>query len=285
LFCPFAPGANSSPAICYSAPSITAPSLPCSPVGCKSPIPQWHQQPSHHCHRHHTVYMILLSIIIIPRGFSPLFCLACILEFPTFLLAIGSLDARFRNDYVRFFFSSQQTHISDWMCQLFATVFFLTRIVFHIHLAFSLGLKAHADTLSWIPCVTLIAVFPMHVLWMRDCITGILRRRARAAKLISSGLSTAQMPITPLHAPVGSGFLDPTNVTPAVVTGIELQQEHKFRRETLERFRARVINLRPQEVYMRLQDPHMRAHVATEGMAAVKKLRDRLRQRLRVRIP
>lgn len=49
---------------------------------------------------HHIAYILLLSLVVIPRGYSSLFALCCILELPTFLLAAGSLDSRFRNDYV-----------------------------------------------------------------------------------------------------------------------------------------------------------------------------------------
>ncbi|KAJ3553142.1 hypothetical protein NM688_g3774 [Phlebia brevispora] len=49
---------------------------------------------------HHIVYILLITLVVIPYNFSSLFALCCILELPTFILAIGSLDAAYRNDYV-----------------------------------------------------------------------------------------------------------------------------------------------------------------------------------------
>lgn len=50
---------------------------------------------------HHIAYMLLLTFFVIPRNFSSIFGLCSILELPTFLLAAGSLNPAFRNDYVR----------------------------------------------------------------------------------------------------------------------------------------------------------------------------------------
>ncbi|KIP01198.1 hypothetical protein PHLGIDRAFT_381856 [Phlebiopsis gigantea 11061_1 CR5-6] len=111
---------------------------------------------------HHITYILLLSLVIIPQSYAPLFALCCILELPTFLLAAGSLDARLRNDY------------------LFAAVFFATRIVLHIFITAQHALLALSPARgSWTPVLILSAVLPMHLLWMHACISGILRRRRR----------------------------------------------------------------------------------------------------------
>ncbi|EKM51070.1 uncharacterized protein PHACADRAFT_177767 [Phanerochaete carnosa HHB-10118-sp] len=127
---------------------------------------------------HHLIYIVLLTFLIIPYDFSSLFALLCILELPTFLLAAGSLNSAFRNDYV------------------FATVFFLTRICFHIYITITYALRALSPAsgpwapaaVLWTPTIVLSCVLPMHLLWMKACVVGILKRRrlARQAKLASA---------------------------------------------------------------------------------------------------
>ncbi|KAF7798761.1 hypothetical protein EIP86_009986 [Pleurotus ostreatoroseus] len=122
---------------------------------------------------HHTVYIFLITFVVLPRNFAPLFALCCVLELPTFLLALGNLVPRLRSDY------------------LFAAVFFLTRIVMHIHIALAYLARALRHGETYVPTLFLACILPMHVLWMRDCVAGILRRR-RAAQAAALKLKLSQ---------------------------------------------------------------------------------------------
>ena len=164
---------------------------------------------------HHTIYTLLLTLLILPHSFSTFFTTCCILELPTFLLSIGSLYPRLRNDYV------------------FAGTFFVLRICLHGYLvwvtlgeavggvrgggvrggvgevgggfesnglgglgiggAVGWGGRAGGD---WTRPTCLALAFPMHALWMKDCIRGILRRRKRrrltTVSLTSESLTTSE---------------------------------------------------------------------------------------------
>ncbi|KAG8728191.1 hypothetical protein FRC12_021946 [Ceratobasidium sp. 428] len=119
------------------------------------------------------------------------------MEVPTFILAAGSLNPRWRNDY------------------LFAAVFFATRIAFHLNLIYGYtklyltrppspqqtllnqlatpelnasivptssqfvsSLTLPDPHTSPLPAVFFLAALPMHLLWFNACVRGILRRRA-----------------------------------------------------------------------------------------------------------
>lgn len=124
---------------------------------------------------HHTVYITLITLLVIPHSFASLFNMCCILELPTFILALGSLNKNFRNDY------------------LFASVFFATRICLHIYIAVSYARQALSPAGgSWAPSMVLTVIFPMHAMWMKDCVRGILRRRKQAkAKLAAAAATTS----------------------------------------------------------------------------------------------
>ncbi|KAI0699006.1 hypothetical protein BC835DRAFT_1268311 [Cytidiella melzeri] len=134
---------------------------------------------------HHLVYITLITFVVIPHSFSSFFNMCCILELPTFILAMGSLNKNFRNDY------------------LFAAVFFATRICLHIYITITCTLQALSPAGgSWAPTVFLTMIFPMHAMWMKDCVRGILRRRKQTrAKLAQSAASAASSVATPLMEP------------------------------------------------------------------------------------
>lgn len=66
---------------------------------------------------HHTMY-IIINIISLYIGVYPLYLLHMLSELPTFLIALGSFDSKFRND------------------DLFGATFFITRIAYHIFLTY-----------------------------------------------------------------------------------------------------------------------------------------------------
>ncbi len=134
---------------------------------------------------HHIVYILLITFVVLPYSFAPLFALCCVLELPTFLLSLGSLVPRFRNDYVSIF-PPRVPSSESCPPQLFAAVFFLTRIVMHIHIGTSLLVRAVLRGETYVPSLVLACILPLHVLWMRDCVTGIVRRR-RQRKLRAAG--------------------------------------------------------------------------------------------------
>ncbi|KAG8716087.1 hypothetical protein FRC08_009847 [Ceratobasidium sp. 394] len=149
---------------------------------------------------HHTLYFTLLQYVL-SVGWTNIFCLALIMEIPTFLLSAGSLNPRWRSDY------------------LFATVFFATRIVLHLYLIYgytklylvqpSLAQQAYsvapelnisaipkvqAPTISTLPtphtsplpAIFFLAALPMHLIWFNACVSGILRRRAQSRSTAAS---------------------------------------------------------------------------------------------------
>ncbi|KAI0084522.1 hypothetical protein BDY19DRAFT_525593 [Irpex rosettiformis] len=143
---------------------------------------------------HHTIYILLLTLLVLPHSFSSFFNMCCILELPTLLLSLGSLNKNLRNDY------------------LFASVFFATRICLHMYIALWCTLEAFRESTvngpgdggprsisdkTWIPPTALTVIFPMHAMWMKDCVRGILRRR----KLTSTSASLSVSSIPPLIEP------------------------------------------------------------------------------------
>lgn len=93
--------------------------------------------------------------------------------------------------------------------------FFLTRICFHIYIDATYAIRALSPAAgSWIPTIVMSCVFPMHALWMKGCIAGILKRRhlARQAKLAAAPSVTAPLmqniPAYLLSRPLVSSALD-----------------------------------------------------------------------------
>ncbi|CEL63474.1 putative protein [Rhizoctonia solani AG-1 IB] len=158
---------------------------------------------------HHILYFLLIQYIT-SVGWSNIFCLALIMEIPTMLLALGSLDQRLRNDY------------------LFAVVFFSTRILLHVALIvahagvyfreaggvpghFKVSFPTISETNqtlvdvqnvatpkslnSPLPALFFLSAFPMHCMWFAGCIRGILRRRVTATN------TKADVPIALVSTP------------------------------------------------------------------------------------
>ncbi|KAH7338456.1 hypothetical protein B0J17DRAFT_423951 [Rhizoctonia solani] len=146
---------------------------------------------------HHTLYFALIQYITFV-GWSSIFCLALIMEIPTMLLALGSLDQRWRSDY------------------LFAGAFFSTRILLHVVLIVAYAgvyflkagdisgtseptgvnfpssldanrtlhgvqhTRAPKSLDSPLPTLFFLSAFPMHCMWFIGCVRGMLRRRSKA---------------------------------------------------------------------------------------------------------
>lgn len=92
---------------------------------------------------HHITYIIVL-IWAISNQFCSIFIMMCILEVPTFLLALGSMRVRLRRD------------------ALFAASFVLTRILFHAYAI----LSAWNMELRFGPVVNALTIFfPVHCYW------------------------------------------------------------------------------------------------------------------------
>jgi hypothetical protein len=91
---------------------------------------------------HHPLYIGILFWLLKSRS-SSFFSASCLLELPTLLLALGS----FRD---------------HWRCDLlFASTFFVLRLVFHSYMIIALKQSHRLETL-WIVAV---AVFPLHLYW------------------------------------------------------------------------------------------------------------------------
>ncbi|KAJ7220848.1 hypothetical protein GGX14DRAFT_676218, partial [Mycena pura] len=106
---------------------------------------------------HHVAY-VGVNEIAIRQGCAHIFCLAAFMELPTFLLGLGTVVPRLRSD------------------RLFAIVFFLTRIVFHILLIGAYARAAPGG--SHVPSALLLTAFPLHALWFANFVRGYLRRAA-----------------------------------------------------------------------------------------------------------
>ncbi|KAG2346404.1 hypothetical protein BDR05DRAFT_981505 [Suillus weaverae] len=123
---------------------------------------------------HHTIYIFIVEYAC-RMGWSHLFTLCAVMEVPTFVLAISSLNSRFRSDVV------------------FALSFFATRIVLHIFLCASMVVSRHNVTNdSYGPGVIMTCVFPLHAFWFYGCLKGFVKR-AKSAKpqLVKQGTVTA----------------------------------------------------------------------------------------------
>ncbi|KAG1726684.1 hypothetical protein EDB19DRAFT_1751940 [Suillus lakei] len=112
---------------------------------------------------HHTLYIFIVEYAS-RMGWSHLFTLCAVMEVPTFVLAIASLNPRFRSDVV------------------FALSFFVTRIVLHLFLCASMVVSRHTVTNdSYGPGVIMACVFPLHAFWFYGCLKGFVKR-AKSAK-------------------------------------------------------------------------------------------------------
>lgn len=91
---------------------------------------------------HHITYLGTLTWAIYNQ-YTAIFIMMCLLELPTFLLALGSVRSQLRRDY------------------LFASAFLMTRILFHAY-----AIKCAWQIKPFGPIVNaLFAFFPVHCFW------------------------------------------------------------------------------------------------------------------------
>ncbi|KAG1735255.1 hypothetical protein EDD22DRAFT_924999 [Suillus occidentalis] len=116
---------------------------------------------------HHTIYIVIVGYTSHMR-WSHLFTLCAVMEVPTFILAIASLNPRFRSDII------------------FALSFFATRIVLHVVFIHD------ATNDSYGPGILMACIFPLHAFWFYGCLKGFVKR-AKSAKSqpVKSGTVTA----------------------------------------------------------------------------------------------
>ncbi|KIJ16003.1 hypothetical protein PAXINDRAFT_168656, partial [Paxillus involutus ATCC 200175] len=107
---------------------------------------------------HHTIYVFIVEYAL-QMTWSHIFCLCAIMEIPTFILALASVNARLRSDV------------------LFAVCFFITRIALHAVLAASLIVQ-RKDVVggSIYPGIIMACIFPLHAHWFSGCIKGFIKR-------------------------------------------------------------------------------------------------------------
>lgn len=102
---------------------------------------------------HHPLYICILFWLLKSRS-SSFFSTSCLLELPTLLLALGS-------------FSDQ------WRCDLlFASTFFVLRIVFHTNMIVALK-EHHRLQMLW---MVALAIFPLHAYWFYGIICQLVSR-------------------------------------------------------------------------------------------------------------
>jgi hypothetical protein len=133
------------------------------------------------------------------------------------------------------------------MDALFAATFFATRIVFHVHLGCTFALRALARGSSWVPAVVLACALPMHVLWMRDCLRGILKRR-RLANAQANAVGALALPpttTTTVATPVSAPLLLP-------LPGLALVRGLRAVRGRVRAARTRYAQARPGQAALRL---------------------------------
>lgn len=106
---------------------------------------------------HHTTYIFIVGYSC-HMGWSHLFALCAVMEVPTFIMAIASLNSRFRSDVI------------------FALSFFATRIVLHIFLCASMVASRHNVTNdSFGPSIIMAGIFPLHAFWFYGCLKGFVK--------------------------------------------------------------------------------------------------------------
>ncbi|TFK47417.1 hypothetical protein OE88DRAFT_1608767, partial [Heliocybe sulcata] len=130
---------------------------------------------------HHSLYIFVVELAI-RRSWAHIFCFCGIMELPTFILSIASLNPALRSNVT------------------FAVSFFATRIVLHVVLIVSYLLpynRVNATQGSFIPAALLSLIFPMHAVWFAGCVKGFIKRhRAKvpAATFIAIEISAEPVP-------------------------------------------------------------------------------------------
>jgi len=98
---------------------------------------------------HHIIYTVI-SCICLYSGWYPLFLLYLVAELPTFILAIGSFNKRYRND------------------NLFGFTFLSTRILYHIFLTYKLINHTRFSVWSRFLLTSLASlILTVHLHWFR----------------------------------------------------------------------------------------------------------------------
>ncbi|KIJ12633.1 hypothetical protein PAXINDRAFT_25880, partial [Paxillus involutus ATCC 200175] len=108
---------------------------------------------------HHYVYVLVIEYALQTK-WSHIFCLCTIMEIPTFILALASVNPRLCSDV------------------LFAVCFFITHIALHAVLGISLVIQRN-DVVdeSVYPRVLMACIFPLHDShWFSGCIKDFLKR-------------------------------------------------------------------------------------------------------------
>ncbi|KAI6041089.1 hypothetical protein EDC04DRAFT_3089340 [Pisolithus marmoratus] len=107
---------------------------------------------------HHSVYVLIVEYAI-RMNWTHIFCLCAIMEIPTFVLAIATINPNLRSDV------------------LFATTFFLT------HSVSPSSCSAHAVTEgSMGPGIIMACILPLHAFWFSGCVKGFVRRSQQGNK-------------------------------------------------------------------------------------------------------
>ncbi|EPQ51645.1 hypothetical protein GLOTRDRAFT_96361 [Gloeophyllum trabeum ATCC 11539] len=156
---------------------------------------------------HHSLYILVVELAI-RRSWAHIFCLCGIMELPTFVLSIASLNPVFRSNVT------------------FALSFFATRILLHLVLIVSYllpGNRMRATGGSFVPAAVLALVFPMHAVWFTGCIKGFIKRqRAKkqptpSATVIHLEVSSERQAVpvpTPAIVPIHASEPRAENTTP-----------------------------------------------------------------------
>lgn len=146
---------------------------------------------------HHSVYVFVVEYAI-RMNWSHIFCLCAIMEIPTFVLAVATINPNLRSDV------------------LFATTFFLTRIALHIRLGLSLFLqRARVSEGSMGPGIIMACIFPLHAFWFSGCVKGFVRRnqQGKKKKKVADGngavVTRREQSTVPNGTPVTSPFTSP----------------------------------------------------------------------------
>ncbi|KAJ3757620.1 hypothetical protein EV360DRAFT_20958, partial [Lentinula raphanica] len=139
---------------------------------------------------HHILYLGIVEYAIRQR-WAHMFCLAAIMEFPTFVLGIATLFPQLRSNI------------------FFALSFFLTRILFHVVICASIPVSVFTSSPasstvvpkgSIAPAVILMCVFPLHASWFLGCLRGFKKRAKLRKEAESSSDSLSELSRSrPLH--------------------------------------------------------------------------------------
>ncbi|KAF9233629.1 hypothetical protein BU15DRAFT_90269 [Melanogaster broomeanus] len=156
---------------------------------------------------HHTIYVFVVEYAV-RMNWSHIFCLCAIMEIPTFVLAVASIDTRMRSD------------------ALFAVSFFITRIVLHAVIAVSLVVQRQDVTGGSLgPGVIMACIFPLHAHWFSGSVKSFIKR-AKTQRRVSG-----PKVVNPAPSPDRPG-------TPTLSSPVSYASSHASRSSILSRRRA-----------------------------------------------